>query len=365
MKFLSFLIKPASSSCNLKCKYCFYSDVSNHREHESFGIMNEETMSNLITKALSYNEETLVTFAFQGGEPTLAGIDYFKKFTSLVDEHKKSYHQVSYAIQTNGVNLDEEWAKLFKKYNFLVGVSLDGYKENHDYYRLTHQNTGTFKTVLENIRLLEKHGVQYNILTVLTSVLARHPQKLYKFYKQNKFQFIQLIPCLPGLDKTAKEDNFALTPQLFASFYKSFYKLWEEDIKRGNIMSVSLFDNIIPMYQGIPPQQCGMLGFCSPQYVVESDGGIYPCDFYVLDEYLIGNINENTLGELAKSKILNGFLHEEKKVSPLCETCKFKNICNGNCKRMNGIYFDDQYCGYQDFLNDTYESMAKIARQLA
>ncbi|MBS5115617.1 MAG: anaerobic sulfatase maturase [Erysipelotrichaceae bacterium] len=364
MKFLSFLIKPASSLCNLKCKYCFYNDISNQRKTPSFGVMNDETMKNLITKALSYHEETMVTFAFQGGEPTMAGLTFFETFAKMVDQYKKDYHHVTYSIQTNGILLDEKWVSLFKKYHFLVGISLDGYRENHDFYRLDLKENPTFKKVLDNIRLLEKNQIEYNVLTVLTASLAKHPQKLYKFYKQQKLNYVQLIPCLPKLNQTVQEDEYALTPQLFASFYKSFYKLWEADLKLGNVMSVSLFDNIIPMYQSIPPQVCGMLGFCSPQYVVESDGSIYPCDFYVLDEYCIGNINENTLGELAKNKLLDQFLKEEKRESPLCQKCAFVEICHGNCKRMNISYFDDHYCGYQDFLKETYPSMIKIARQL-
>lgn len=364
MKVLSFLIKPASSSCNLKCKYCFYADVSEHRLMKSNGVMNNETMESLIQKAFyALDEDGDVTFAFQGGEPTVAGLDYFQKFCTYVDKKKKEQQSVHYAIQSNAYNFDDTWCDFFHRYDFLVGVSLDGYKENHDYFRLTTGNKATYTTVMKSLDLLRKHEVKFNVLTVLSKQLAKHPQKLYAFYKKQNIEYIQLIPCIAGLDEV--ENPFALTPELFANFYKAFYDVWLEELKSGIYRSISLFDNIIPMYEDIPPHLCGLLGYCSLQFVVESDGSVYPCDFYVLDAYNGGNVKELDLMEIAKNEVMQGFLKEEKSMSVLCDTCPFISICHGNCKRMNSLYFHDQYCGYQDFLSYAYPTMKVLAKQFS
>lgn len=363
MKALSFLIKPASSSCNLKCKYCFYADVSEHRLIKSNGIMKEEVMQTLIKKAfLAIEEDGEITFAFQGGEPSVAGLPYFQSFCAYVDQIKHPNQKVHYALQTNCYIIDDAWCAFFHEYDFLVGVSLDGYKENHDYFRLTTGNKATYTTIMKAIATLRKHEVQFNILTVLSKQLAKHPQKLYEFYQKEDFSYIQLIPCLAGLKE--EQNPFALTPKLFASFYKQFYDLWLKEMEKGTYRSIGLFDNIIPMYADIPPQQCGLLGYCSVQFVVESDGSIYPCDFYVLDEYRGGNILEMDVMEIAQSEPMQRFLKEKKKSSPSCIDCPFISICHGNCKRMNSLYFDDHYCGYQDFLKHAYPSMKAIAQQL-
>lgn len=363
MKSISFLIKPASSMCMLHCKYCFYNDVSEHRSLPSFGLMKEATYQRLIDQACHIvDEDGLITFAFQGGEPTVAGLAFFQAFCAYAEEHKQTKQIIRYAIQTNAFVIDDAWCEMFAQHHFLVGVSLDGYRDNHDYFRLTTQNKATYARVMKSVELLRKYHVDFNILTVLSKQLAKHPQKLYEFYKREQFTHIQLIPCLAGFDE---EDNpFALTPRLFASFYKQFYDLWRKDFEQGKAMSIYLFDNIIPMYADIPPQQCGLLGFCSQQFVVEGDGSVYPCDFYVLDQYCGGNILTDDLATIASSLPMKTFLEEKKTMSPLCDTCPFVSICHGNCKRMNTLYFAEGYCGYQDFLRYAYPTMVKIAKRI-
>lgn len=363
MKKLSFLIKPASSSCNLKCRYCFYADVSEHRQIKSNGNMKEDTIHALIDQVFSILDDNgEVTFAFQGGEPTMAGLSYFHLFTSYVTASKKQSQTIHYALQTNGMVLNDEWCMFFHEYNFLIGISLDGYKENHDYFRLTSGMSATYKEVMLAITCLRKHEVQFNILTVLSKQLAKHPKKLYDFYRKQDVNYIQLIPCLSGLDE--EQNPFSLTPKHFAQFYKQFYDCWLAELESGVYRSIGLFDNIIPMFVDIPPQQCGMLGSCSIQLVVESDGSIYPCDFYVLDEYKGGNIKDCNLLEIMKSKPMQSFLREKKKACSKCSTCNFLSICNGNCKRMSDLYFTNDYCGYQEFLAYAYPSMKKIARNV-
>lgn len=361
MKRISFLIKPASSLCNMRCRYCFYADVSEHREVKSHGIMDEPTMRALVDRALGLGEDAEITFAFQGGEPTVAGLDFFRAFCAYVDEHR-ARQTVHYALQTNGYVIDEAWAAFFHEHGFLVGVSLDGYRELHDWLRPDAQGAGTFRRVTDAIGLLRAAGVDFNVLTVLTAQLAKHPQQLYRFYQRERLDFVQLIPCLPGLDEDA--DEFSLTPELFASFYRVFYRLWLEEFRRGTYRSVTLFDNVIPLFAGVRPQQCGMLGACAPQFVVESNGDVFPCDFYVLDEYRCGNVKTDSLEAMATCDAMRTFLAEPRRPCAVCADCPFEGICHRNCKRLNVAYYREDYCGYRAFLCEAAPSMQAIAREL-
>lgn len=350
MKRLSFLIKPASSLCNLQCKYCFYNDVSEHRMIKSSGIMKEDIMKTLIDKSLeALDHDGQVTYAFQGGEPTVAGLNFFKAFVAYVQAKVKPDQKIQYALQTNGYIIDEEWADFFHEHHFLIGVSWDGYKENHDFFRLSANDAGTFKRVLNTVEILKNKKVEFNILTVLSKQLAKHPEKLYKFYQKHDIDYIQLIPCLAGFDEA--EARFALTPELFSSFYKRFFALWANEWQNGHYRSIGLFDNLLLMLRDMAPITCGLLGYCSLQLVVESDGSVYPCDFYVLDEYKGGNIVDDELSEIMNSTRMLAFLQEPRKLTATCHNCRFLRICHGNCKRMHDVYVHDNYCGYQDFLS--------------
>lgn len=358
----SYLIKPASSACNLKCTYCFYHDVASHREIKSYGNMADSTQLSLIEKTLDVEDDAFISYAFQGGEPTLAGLPFFISFIDNVNRIKKNHQNIQYSIQTNGIVLNDDWVKFFKQNNFLVGISLDGYKENHDYFRITNQNNSSFSNVYKSLELLRKYQIEFNVLTVLTNQLAKHPVKLYNFYKENNLSHIQLIPCLPEINSIS--NGYTLKPISFAAFYKTFFDLWLNDLKKGDYMSVGLFDNIIPMYRGIPPQQCGMVGNCAFQFVIESDGSVYPCDFYVLDEYKCGNINTDSIRQIAKNMIVQSFIQEPKRLCNECQSCPFINMCQGNCKRLNVAYFDEDYCGYKEFLLYTQSSMKEIASRI-
>lgn len=357
------LIKPASSLCNLRCKYCFYEDVSNNRCNKSFGIMQQATSEALIDEVLStFTEEITITFAFQGGEPTVAGLDYFTHFTNYVSTHKKDFHHIQYAIQTNATLMDESWMPLLKKHHFLVGVSLDAFKENNDYFRINASNEGSFDKILKTIDLLRQYDIDFNILTVLTHQLAKYPTKVFEFYKQYHFDYVQLIPCLDEFDA---HTGYALTPNDFFNFYDTFFDLWYKEYKNGHYMSVTLFDNLIPLFAGQPATQCGFMGFCSNQFIVESNGDVYPCDFYVLDQYCLGNISSKSIKELATSKIAANFIKEKKVLSNKCKTCKYWSVCKGQCKRLSGCYYTKNYCAYQEFIDKKYPKFLDIIQQLS
>jgi len=359
MKSIHFLIKPSSSACNLRCKYCFYSDVSNRRKIKNYGFMNNETMTNLIDTAFSmvYDSAT-INFAFQGGEPTLIGVEFYRNFINYV-ESKRIKHRIEYSIQTNSYKLDEEFYKIFKYNNFLVGVSLDGYKENNDIYRLSPKHDSTFNAIKKTINSFNRYHIEYNIVSVLTKNLSRNAKKYYEFIKSNDFRHSQIIACLAPLDKSIKESN-SINAREFADFHKTLFDLWFDDYIKGEYYSINVFDNYIRFFMGDINTICGISGRCSKQYVVESNGNVYPCDFYTLDNLLLGNVNDSE-----KEFNHQNFLQFTKaRKTTNCDRCKFSQLCNGGCFRYKNTYHDGNYCGLQDFLEYTHARMIYIGKAL-
>lgn len=349
-----YLVKPSSALCNMRCSYCFYQDVS-HYQKQILQIMDDSTMQSLILKSLAFSDE--ITYAFQGGEPTLAGIDFFKKFIAYVNQHKDK-QKIHYVIQTNGYALNKDWIQLFKQYRFLVGISLDGPQSHHDKLRKDYQYHDTFEKIMHHIELLNQEKVDYQILTTLTSSLSKQPKKLYSFYKQHHFNAIQLTPCLAKFN--TKQDRYSLSPQQFYAFYHSFFECWYQDYKEGNWMSVGLFDQLITLFQGRYPSLCGMLGKCSMQNVIEASGDVYPCDFYCIQDYYLGNIRNDDLNQLHIHS--QKFIERPRILSKHCKTCKFIKLCHGQCHRMQDVYMNHSMCGYQKFLEETYQIFYAIGK---
>ena len=368
MNYFTMLIKPASSLCNMRCKYCFYSDVSEHREVKSNGIMTEETTDILLQRVFEYvKKPSVINFAFQGGEPTLAGIKYFEYFTNRVEEMNTEGHTIHYSLQTNGYLVNEKFCELFKKYNFLVGISMDGPREVHDCNRVDANQQGTYDKVNQAIKLFNKYKVEYNVLSVITKQMAKKPQTLFKHYVKSNIKYVQLIPCLKSLDYKEGDtlSKYDLTPQEYAQFLKDMFHSWYEAYKSNQYISIRQFDNLIYMVNGQPPEQCGMSGRCNLQCVVEADGSIYPCDFYVLDQFKQGNLRENSLEEMICSEGSKAFLDYQVPESPLCKSCKVYQLCGGGCKRYRSFYSEvEGYCPNQDFLYASYHKMLEITKQL-
>lgn len=214
MRQFSMLIKPASSLCNMRCRYCFYHDVASHREAYSHGVMKERTAQAVIDRAFEHvgAGPAEITFGFQGGEPAVAGLDFFRAFTAYVREKQPAGVRVRYALQTNGTLLTDEWAAFLSEHDFLVGVSLDGSREVHDFLRLDKDGRGTYAAVTRGIRRLDAHGAAYNILAVVTRQMARHPRQVYAALTRAGYRYLQFIPCLRPLEGGDRQP-FDLTPR--------------------------------------------------------------------------------------------------------------------------------------------------------
>lgn len=346
----------------MRCKYCFYADVSDMREVKSYGIMTSETAHILIDRVYEACSSGNVSFSFQGGEPTLAGLEFFEDFSAYAENAKPKGVKISYSIQTNGILVDESWCEYFAKYKYLVGLSLDGDRGLHDLCRKEADGEGSFDDVTRAAKLMKKYNVDFNILAVITAQSARHAISLFGFWKKRGFDYVQPIPCLAPLDGT--ESEYALTPKLFATFMTELYNVWEREFRNKHYISIRQFDNLVRMAAGAQPEMCGMKGFCQAQYVVEADGGVYPCDFYVLDRYLCGNIKDMTFREIFESEGMKSFLTRDA-LDNRCKECKACTLCGGGCRRFRSLYFgEDNYCAYREFLYECYPKIKMLANEL-
>lgn len=367
MKHLSVLIKPASSLCNIRCQYCFYANISSLREVKSYGIMTNDVMEKMIDQIfIDLDNGDQMTFAFQGGEPTVAGLRYFERFIQYVDQQEKEVN-VHYAIQTNGTMLNDKWAAFLKENDFLVGLSIDGCPKFHNKYRLDTQNKGTYSRVSKAKKLLEAYDISFNVLSVLTDDIARNPDAIFDYLLEEGIDYVQFIPCLDDLE-AEDYSEFALQPEQFASFYSRIYKRWQEEFVKGHYISIQLIDSIINLIGGRGGGMCGLTGNCGVQNIIEADGSVYPCDFYVLDRYKMGYITESTLFELRASAPAREFLCSDSSLSDYCQTCPFLKMCYGGCKRLKHTMYlnkEENFCGYQTFLKEKYSSMREISLALS
>ena len=367
---LSLLIKPASSNCNLKCKYCFYYSIAENREVKSYGIMDTNTLEQLVKRAFEYAEGQCL-FAFQGGEPTLAGLEFYENLIELQKKYNKNNISVLNTIQTNGIAIDENWGAFLSKNNFLVGLSLDGYKDIHDRNRVDQNNKGSFNRVMKAVDILNKYKVEYNILFVVTSESGRHASKVYNFFKKNNFKFIQFIPCLDPLGEMSYDYEYWLKPEIYGQFLKNIFDLWYKDIQSGEVVSIRYFDNLLRRIMGYNAESCGMNGICGCQYVIEADGGVYPCDFYVTDKWRMGSIFDRSIEELRSSGKVREFIDSSKYVHDNCRKCQWINLCRGGCRREREPFIGEKpdlnkYCSsYKEFYNYSNIRFIELAKWLA
>jgi uncharacterized protein len=327
--------------------------------------MSEETLENLIKKAFDYASGS-ATFAFQGGEPTLAGLNFYRKLLEFQKKYNVKNIPVQNAIQTNGYTIDEDWARFLAENKFLVGLSLDGTRDIHDSLRVDAAGKGTFSRVEKTARLFQKHGVEFNILCVVNNFIARSPKKVYDSLK--KYGFIQFIPCLDSFDGEKKV--FSLTPERYTEFLKVTFNEYYKDFCAGKPTSVRNFDNYIGMLLGRPPENCAMAGVCTCYTVIEGDGSVFPCDFYVLDEWKLGNINESSFEELICGDMAKKFVGVSTYRNEECKECYWYPLCRGGCRREREPIIDgtpslNRFCEcYKKFFDTCYPKMEEIAARI-
>lgn len=354
--WLDILIKPASGRCNLSCKYCFYDDVSSNRSLNDRGLMSLDTLEIIVKRAFE-EAEMGVTFGFQGGEPTLAGLEFYMEFIKLCKRYNRRHLPVDFTLQTNGTLIDGEWCEFLRNYDFLVGLSLDGDEETHNLHRCD-----SFEKVLSAARTMKKHGVQFNILTVVTNKNADKAAKMYGFFKEQGFDFLQFIPATADFGMPQTDEDISLTAENYGRFLSEIFDCWFEDFEKGRYVSIRHIDNWVGMLLGRAPESCAMRGTCSAYACIEADGSIYPCDFYCTDENCLGNIAERSFANLLDDNRAESFESGADVFADECKNCTHLPLCRGGCRRNRDHTGANVFCrSYKMFFDAKKDKLKKAA----
>ncbi|MFH1615339.1 MAG: anaerobic sulfatase maturase [Planctomycetota bacterium] len=367
MKPFSLLIKPAGPDCNMSCKYCFYSGKKSlfgpgkHR-------MSEEILQRLIEDYVKLGLE-VSSFAWQGGEPTLMGLDFYRKVVELQQEYGRDGQVVSNALQTNGILLDSNWCEFLAKYSFLVGISLDGPKGFHDHYRLDKTDAGTFERVMRGIENCRTAGVEFNILVLLNDRNIEHPDELFDFFVEHNFKYLQFIPCVEKDFSTGGPADFSIEPSQYGNFLCRLFDLWR---KYGpEKLSIRLFDSILSMYLHGRQTVCTFGRKCDDYLVVEHNGDVFCCDFFVCNRWRLGNIERQSIKVLAACDTKREFALNKRRYDNKCFLCRHNTFCQGGCLKDRMVFGGDftrhsYLCGaYQQFFDYSLAGFSQIAAKLA
>ncbi|MGR5066036.1 anaerobic sulfatase maturase [Photobacterium sp. DNB22_13_2] len=297
------MAKPTGSVCNLDCTYCFYLEKSElYPDRKKDWRMSDETLEAYIKQTIEAQANNHAQFTWQGGEPTMMGLDFFKKAIQLCNLHANGKH-LEHTFQTNGMLLNDEWCEFFKQHNFLVGISIDGPEDLHDGYRVTRAGKPTHAQVMCGIELLKKHKVDFNTLTVVNRENVKHPKRVYQFLKEIGATYLQFIPLVEREKGSLKPDGMKLVlpneplaevtpwsvPSLqYGEFLFEIFELWvRKDVGR---IFVNMFDSALSSWCGQQSGMCHFIERCGHAFALEANGDLYNCDHYVYPEHLLGNI---------------------------------------------------------------------------
>jgi uncharacterized protein len=323
----SLLVKPAGADCNLACEYCFYLNKGKLYPNSALR-MSDTVLQEYIRQLLITQAGHEVTVAWQGGEPTLMGVDFFKRSVQLVNENRQSNQKVRYSFQTNGILLNEEWCSFFKENQFLVGLSIDGPAEMHDAYRRDKGGKGSFDRVKQSWDLLKKQGVDANILCTVNASNANHPLDVYHFFRDSlKSQFIQFIPVV--------EQEHIRSGVQAEQYGRFLVEIFDEWVRRdvGQVF-VQIFDSALASWCGLSASVCVFQETCGQSLVMEHNGDVYSCDHFVTADNLLGNIHETPMDRLADSPRHHQFGMDKKgKLPGCCRECDVFFACHGECPK--------------------------------
>jgi uncharacterized protein len=361
------IIKPAGASCNLQCAYCFYRSKTSLYPNQNLQ-MSEEVLECFTRQYIQSQNKSEITFTWQGGEPTLMGIDFFRKALLLQKKYCPPGVNISNSLQTNGTLLTGEWGSFLHQYNFLVGISVDGPAELHDQYRKDKNHSGSFDRVKRGVQILRNHKVEYNILACVHPGNQDKPLEVYKYFRDElKAQFIQFIPIVIPKNKT-----LSVNPVKFGNFMTAVFKEWLlHDI--GNIF-VQQFDVILSAWMKQPGVVCVHSPICDASIVVEFNGDVYCCDHFVDPQYLLGNIMNTGLSSLVNSDQYRVFQNRKSDtLTDTCKQCPYLFACFGECpknrfdlaKRESESMHSPYLCeGYRTFFEKTAPYFRRMVEKL-
>lgn len=313
------MAKPTGSICNIDCSYCFYLE----KPHANQMRMSDDVLECYIRDYITSAPQKQITFLWQGGEPTLAGLDFYEKAVALQKKYAngKIIHN---SLQTNGILLDEKWGKFLSKHHFLVGISIDGPEELHNAYRLSKSGKGTFDKVMEGLAQLKMHNVPFNTLTVVHKKNVHHAKHIYAFLKEIGSTNIQFIPLMGDYEQQASATDYG---QFLIEIFQQWYP---NDIGK---ISVQFIEQWMMAFLGYQPSLCIFRETCGDQLIIEQNGDIYSCDHYVYPEYYLGNLIETPLLDITYSPKQQTFAHLKQNLSQKCRACEFRFACHGGCPK--------------------------------
>lgn len=365
------LIKPASADCNLDCKYCFYLKKASLYPETKVHRMSHEVQEQLVRQMMRYGGPQ-PGFSFQGGEPTLMGLDWYKRLVALQEEYAAPGMAVSNALQTNGILLDDAWCDFLARYKFLVGLSLDGPPELHDAHRLDRGARPTHERVRAAAELMRGYGVEFNILCVVSAHSAGRGREVYQYIRSLGVDYMQFIPTVEfGPDGSLAP--WSVDPLDYGRFICDVHDAWLEDWRNGRpTTSVRLFETILHAYVGLATPSCIFRKRCGIYVVVEHNGDVYSCDFFVEPEWKLGNLTEHNLRTLLEGPRQKEFGDLKMDLPQKCQECAWRWVCNGGCTKdrmRSGLpgergldYFCEGYLMIFEHTRGTFEKLARVVQ---
>jgi uncharacterized protein len=386
------MAKPTGAICNLDCQYCFFLSKEALYPNSRFR-MADDVLEAYIRQVIESQRSPHVTIAWQGGEPTLMGLPFFEAAMGLVEKHRRPGMTIEHTLQTNGTRLDDAWCRFLRKHGFLVGLSMDGPQALHDAYRVDKAGRPTFETVLRGARLMQRHGVPFNILCAVHAANADHPIEVYRFFRDElPTEFIQFIPIVERLTAETQAEAEAgwgaggrplytqdgdivssrsVGPEQWGRFLCAVFDEWvRHDV--GKVF-VQIFESALASWCGLPPSMCVFAETCGKALALEHNGDLYCCDHFVEPAYRLGNITETHMVELVASERQRAFGEAKRDTLPaMCRACPVKFACNGECPRNRFMRTPDgepglnYLCaGYKAFFTHINHPMRILAALLA
>ena len=330
----SVLIKPAGPDCNLACRYCFYLEKDRIFAETKIHRMDAVVLEATVRQVMIYSGPNL-SFGWQGGEPTLMGVEFFKQAVEFEKQYGGAGQTVGNGLQTNGVLIDAEWSRFLSEAKFLVGLSLDGPEHVHDHYRRFRDGGPSWRRVVDAGRRMLDAGVEVNALTVVNDYSARFPREIYDFHKQQGLAFMQFIPCLePDADDPSRPASFSVSPALFGAFLCEVFDCWLADFEDERpTTSVRWFDSVFATYVDIAPPECTLTAECGEYVVIEHNGDVFSCDFFVEPDWRLGNVLTGELFDMLNSPRQATFGRRKADLSHACQTCRWLKHCRGGCPK--------------------------------
>jgi len=355
---LYMMVKPISSLCNLRCKYCYYLEKKDLYLNEGKMILNDDLLNEFTKQYIESQTISSVLFTWHGGEALMRNMDFYKKALHYQRLYARG-RQIENCLQTNGTLLTDEWCEFFKENNFLIGISIDGPQHCHDKYRRTNDNRPSFYQVMKGINLLKKHGVEYNVMGVVNDYNVDYPLEFYNFFKEIDSRYIQFAPIVER-SNNGKLAPWSVPAEKWGDFLITIFDEWvQKDVGQ---FFVQYFDMALANWTGHQPGACIMAKTCGHACIMEFNGDVYACDHFVYPEYKLGNIRTKTLTEMMYSHRQTKFGNDKYNTLPSqCKQCDFLFACNGECPKNRIINTQDGEAGLNYLCKGYYNFFKHVA----